>query len=339
MIPQPQPGVPVVEQPKKKSKKKIFIIIGAIVLVILIVAGIIIGLSVYRSNTYDSAVEALYAGEYQQARDTLEGLGDYKDAVALMTLAQQGLDYAAATALLEAGDYEAALPVFLSLGSYSNSVAMATLCENTIDYEAATALLDAGNYEAALSMFTALGSFEDSASLATLCENKVAYAAAEQKYNDKDYYGAYLAFAALGSYEDAAERMQQCTTPYPSTGEIYHNGSYVSSSSAIVIDGGNASYVGYFKVYSGSDLVSTIFLNPGGKCSIDVPPGNYTIKEASGDVWFGEEIMFGDEGYYEVMLFDDGNDYFVLEYNIRVTITLSVANGDVGSQPTGRQGF
>jgi tetratricopeptide (TPR) repeat protein len=339
MVPQPQPGVPVTEQPKKKSKKKIFIIIGAIVLVILIVVGVIIGINVYRSNTYDNAVEALYAGEYEQARDAFEGLGDYKEAAALMTLAQQGLDYEAATAFLDAGDYEAALSVFRRLGSYGNSVTMATFCENTIDYEAATALLDAGDYEAALSVFIALGSFEDSASLATLCENKVAYAAAEQKYNEKDYYGAYQAFEALGSYEDAAERMQQCTTPYPSTGEIYHNGSYVSSSSAIVIDGGNASYAGYYKVYSGSDLVSTIFLNPGGKCSIDVPSGNYTIKEASGDVWFGEEIMFGDDGYYEVMLFDEGNDYFLLEYNIRVTITLSVANGDVGSLPTGRQGF
>jgi tetratricopeptide (TPR) repeat protein len=337
MIPQPQPGAPVVEAPKKKSKKKLLIIIGLVVLVIVIVVGAIIGFNVYRLNTYNGAVDDLYARNYQQAHDTFEGLGDYEDAVALMALAQKGLDYEAAVALLDEGDYEAALPIFRGLGSFENSVVLAALCEDTIAYEAAIDAFDAGDYEAAQVAFAQLASedFLDAADW----ENRVAYAIAERKYDAKDYYGAYQDFAALGSYEDAAARMQQCTTPYPNTGEIYHNGNYVSTASAIVINGSNASYAGYYKIYRGSDLVSTIFLNPGGTCSIDVPPGNYTVKEASGEAWFGEEIMFGDDGYYEVMLFDDNNDYFVLEDNFRVTITLSVADGDIGSLPTGRQGF
>jgi tetratricopeptide (TPR) repeat protein len=337
MAMQPQPGAPVVEAPKKKSKKKLLIIIGLIVLVIVIVVGAIIGFNVYRSNTYNSAVEALDAENYLQARDAFEGLGDYEDAAALMAFAQKGLDYEAAQALLNGGDYEAALPAFRSLGNFKDSVAMAVFCEDTIAYEAADRFFESGNYTDARDAFTALA--EKGFSNAVERIDEASYAIAEEKYDSGDYYGAYQDFDALGSYLDSADRMQQCTTPYPNTGELYHNGNYVSTSSAIVINGTNASYAGYYKIYVGSDLVSTIFLNPGGTCSIDVPPGNYTVKEAAGDIWFGEEIMFGDEGYYEVMLFEDDNDYFVLEYNIRVTISLSVANGDIGSLPTGRQGF
>jgi tetratricopeptide (TPR) repeat protein len=210
-----------------------------------------------------------------------------------------------------------------------------------MDYLAAIDAFENGDFEKALTAFDALASigFSD----ADEWKNKSSYALAEGLYDAADYYGAYKAFRELGSFEDAAERMQQCTTSFPSTGELYHNGSYVSSSSAIAIKSGNANYVAYFKIYSGDTLVSTIFLNPGDSCTIEVPPSTYTIKEASGTAWFGEEIMFGDEGYYEVMLFDGGNDYFSLEYNIITTITLSVSDTDagssVGSEPTSRDSF
>jgi tetratricopeptide (TPR) repeat protein len=328
--------VPAPEAPRK-SRKRLFVILGAAsVLIILVVVGIV-GFNIYRSNTYDNAVAALKAGDYRTALDAFAGLGDYDDAPVLMSHAQKGLDYSAAQVLLESEDYEGALAAFEALGSFEDAAAKAALCRDTLDYRVAVSDFEAGDFEAALDAFIALESsgFPDAAQWA----DKAAYAIADKKYAASDFYGAYLDFKALGSYEDAAERMRQCTTSYPDTGELHHHESYVSSSSAIVVDGSNASYASYHKIYAGDDLVSTIFLNPGTTCSIDVPPGNYMVKEATGDAWFGEEIMFGDEGFYEVMIFDDGSDYFTLEYNIEVTISLSVIDGDVGSSPTDRANF
>jgi tetratricopeptide (TPR) repeat protein len=325
----------------KKSKKGLFIALGAVLLVILLVVGGFVGFNIYRSSNYDKAVASFESGEYQQAYDAFDKLGDYQDAPWFKDLAQQWLDYQAAQALLDAEDFEGAKRAFEALGEFEDSTNLALLCQHNIDYLAAIDSYDKGDFDSALTAFSALASagFSD----ASDWKNKTSYALAAGLYDAGDYYGAFKAFQALGSYEDSSTRMEQCTTAYPSTGEHYHNGDYVSSASAIAINSGNANYAAYFKIYSGSTLVSTIFLNAGGSCTIEVPPGLYGIKEATGDYWFGEEIMFGDEGYYEVMLFDGGYDYFDLPNNIITTITLSVtdlgAGSSVGGDPTTREGF
>jgi tetratricopeptide (TPR) repeat protein len=332
----PAPTIIASNKPRKQ-KKTLFIVLGVILLLVLLVVGGFVGFNIYRSNVYDEALTAFNAQRYQQAYDSLKDLGDYRDAPALMARAQQGIDYEDARVLLDAEDYEGALRAFSALGDYQDAAAMARFCQNTLDFRSAVSDFEAGSYETAREAFSALAAagFSD----AEEWQDKTDYALAELKYDAGDYYGAYKDFEALGSYEDAAERMQQCTTAYPGTGELYHNDAYVSSASSIGIDGTNASYASYYKIYSGSELVSTIFLNAGGECTVDVPPGSYTIKEATGEAWFGEEIMFGDAGHYEVMLFDDGNEYFDLASNIEATITLSVIDGDIGSLPTDREDF
>jgi tetratricopeptide (TPR) repeat protein len=332
-----EPQAQATPKKSKKSKKPLIIALGAVLLVIMLAVGAVVGFNIYRSSTYDDALAALNTGDYQQALETFESLGDYRDAPALVLRAQQEIDYAAAQALLDAEDYEAAREAFLELGDFKDARTLATLCQQNIDYRTALDAFEAGNFEEALRGFTDLAAvgFSDSADQ----RDATAYAIADQKFNEGDRYAAYQDFEALGSYKDSADRMQQCTIAFPATGELYHNEGYASSSSAIVIDGTSSTYTSYYKIYSGGDLVSALFLNAGSSCTIEVPPGSYTVKEASGAVWFGEEIMFGDEGHYEVLLFDGNNDYFVLEYNIKVTLTLSVADGDVGSSPTDRTDF
>jgi tetratricopeptide (TPR) repeat protein len=343
-IPQPsafQQGAPDLSK-SKKSKKGLFIALGAALLVVLLVVGGFVGFNIYRSSNYDNAVALFESAEYQQAYDAFDKLGDYKDALWFKDLAQQWLDYEAARALLDAEDFEGAKRAFEALAGFEDSTNLALLCQQNIDYLAAVDSYDKGDFDSALTTFGALASagFSD----ASDWKDKTSYALAAKLYDEGDFYGAFKAFKALGSYEDSSARMEQCTTSYPNTGEHYHNGDYVSSASAIAIDGGNASYAAYFKIYSGGTLVSTIFLNAGGSCTIEVPPGDYSIKEATGDYWFGEEIMFGDEGYYEVMLFDGGEyNYFNLGDNIITTITLAAtdldAGSSVGADPTSRESF
>jgi tetratricopeptide (TPR) repeat protein len=339
--PPPAPTDALEPAPPKKSRKKLFIILGIVLLVVILAVGGVLGFSFWRSSVYDQGVEALAVDDYQQAYDNFAKLGGYKDAQDLMELARLGLDYEAAQALLDAEDYEGAKQAFEALSGFEDAADKALFCQQNIDYLAAIADFDKGDFERALEVFTELADakFEDTAQW----RDKSNYAIANKKYEAGDLYGAYGLFKNLGSFEDSAERAQQCTTAFPATGELYHNGDFVSSVSALVLNGSNTSYPSYYKLYTGSTLVATFFLNAGGSCTIELPPGDYQVREAIGDVWFGEEVMFGDEGDYAIMTFDDGIDYFTLEYNIEMTITLSVIgelSGDaVGSDPTTREGF
>jgi tetratricopeptide (TPR) repeat protein len=334
------PAQPVAETPKK-SKKKLFIVLGAVALVVLIAVGAFVGFSLWRASVYEQGVAALTEENYGEAHDLFTELGSYKDARELADTARKGLEYDAALELVRVEDYVAARDVFESLGSFKDAADQALLCQQNIDYQEAIAAFEQGDFEHAREVFSDLAAnqFSD----AVNWRDKSIYAIADEKYKAEDRYGAYQIFRGLGSFEDAADRAQQCTTAYPSTGELYHNPDYASSVSTLVVDGVNATYVSYYKVYDGDTLISTFFLHPGAKCNIDLPPGNYTIKESTGDAWFGEEILFGDEGLYGIMTFDGGKDYLELGRNIEVTITLSVIGeltGDtVGSSSTDREGF
>jgi tetratricopeptide (TPR) repeat protein len=339
--PPPAPFAQPASEAPKKSKKKLFIILGAVVLVVVLAVATFVGFSLWRASVYDQGVTALAEESYWEAHDLFSKLGDYKNAQELADSAWQGLEYEAALELLHAKDYATAKQSFEALGDFKDAAEKALLCQQHIDYQAAAADFEKGDFERALEVFAELADakFED----AVQWRDKSSYAIAEGKYKAEDYYGAYQIFKDLGSFEDSAERAQQCTTALPATGELYHNGDYVSTVSALVINGSNTTYPSYYKLYAGGTLVATFFLNPGGSCTVELPPGDYQIKEAAGDVWFGEEVMFGDEGEYVIMTFDGGEDYFTLEYNIELTITLSVIgelSGDsVGSDPTTREGF
>jgi tetratricopeptide (TPR) repeat protein len=333
----PAQQVPAPAKPKKKSKKSIFIIVGAVLLVALIAVGSVIGYNVYRENNYNKALEMLESGDYQGAYDAFGELGDYEDSADWQILAQKWMDYESAVALFDSKDYKGALLAFTALGGFEDSAEYITNCERNITYLDAIADYEAGSYDKALDAFLDLASIGFSDSKEWI--NKTKYAIANEKFEEGDLYGAYKDFKALGTYDDSADRMKGCTTPFPKTGELYHNGNYVSNRSAIAIDAGNALFVSFFKIYDGDKLVSTIWLNPGGKVTIEVPAGTYTIKEAVGSVWFGEEVMFGDEGDYKVLLFDDKKPYTVIGDNIILTITLSVSGGNTGSSDVPQNKF
>jgi len=328
---------PVPAKPKKKSKKWIFIVIGAVVLVALLVVGGIVGYGMYQSNNYDKAMEMLKSGDYQGAYDAFGDLGDYEDSASQQALAQRNMDYLAAVALFDGEKYEEALKAFEALNSFKDSATYVEDCQLNLDYLAAVALFDDGDFEAALSAFIALSlvDFSDASDWV----DKTNYAIADKMYKDGDKYGAYKAFRALGSYKDSKDRMKKCTTKFPKTKEIYHNDKYVSSRSAIAIDATNAVYVSYFKIYSGKTLVSTMWINEGGSLTIELPPGKYSIKQATGFTWFGEDIMFGDEGLYEVMIFSNNSKTYDLKDNIIVTITLAATEGNMGAENTSRDDF
>jgi tetratricopeptide (TPR) repeat protein len=322
------------------------LIIGAAVLAVLIIGGAIFAFATIRegqqNDAYADAILLMNAGDFEQAIAAFEGLGDYKNAQALIGQCEEGIvnreNFAAACALLDAGDYEAALAAFTALGGYKDAAAKAEFCQQNIDFAAAQILFETGDVTGARSVFLALSAagFEEADGWVNACD----YHLADARLAEGGRYDAYEAFTALGGYEDAAAKAESCKLPYPSTGELWHDGAYASGGCAIELNCANASGGHYFKIYSDDKAVATLFINGGESLTCEVVPGYYTIKEATGDAWFGEPDLFGSNGWYTRMTYDDGTDYFSLAWNDIVSITLNTSeNGNVGEEVEELEGF
>lgn len=334
--PQPAPvyAAPPVEVPKKRSMKPLIIVLAVVLLVVLGIGGFV-GFNAFqesqRAAAYDNAVALMDAGEYDAALTELEGIVDYKDASSLIALCGQNLDYNTAVALMNSGDYEGAKNTFEGLSSFKDSRELAEDCGDHIQFAEAQSQFESGAYDKALALFTTLANKEFPK--AGDWVNKTLYAQAGEKFDSGDLYGAYQGFVDLGSYEDSAERATACTTPMPGNGELYHNDGFVSSSVHIIFDAANTSAPHYLKIYSGDTLVSAIFINGNGSATIQVPAGTYTVKSASGSVWFGEETLFGDDGTYYKMMFEGEGEASMFQENYEYTITLySVVGGNVAHE-------
>ncbi|MBR4345772.1 MAG: TIR domain-containing protein [Oscillospiraceae bacterium] len=124
---------------------------------------------------YNNGLKAIESGEYDKAVVIFQELGNYKDSVDQITVAQNSKAYDSAVELLNAGKYEEAISAFNSLGDFSDSpsqITKATELKNQRDYDNAMALLNEGKYEEAISAFNALGNFQDSASQAAYAKIK-----------------------------------------------------------------------------------------------------------------------------------------------------------------------
>jgi hypothetical protein len=335
------PHVPI-QKPARRKNKKLPMIIGIVVAVVVVVggvAGFLFWQESDRSQRYESAQLALYAGNYVSALEGFVGLGDYKDSKDMATVSQDHLDYQTALDQLEAGDRDAAKTALTGLSGMTADSLLAADCSNVLTYIGALELYDAGDFAGAKEKLrTVATSGVPGVSDFT---NKCDYALADAELAAGHNYAAYKAFLALGSYSDAAARAESCKLPNPYTGELWHNPDYSSTASSIKIDCTNASSAHYYKVYEGDTLVAQIFINGGSAHELEVPAGNYTIKEGTGDMWFGPDDAFGEKGDYEIMTFEGGSTTYNLGDNRIVTITLN-ASGDgnsVGGKDTDFSNF
>ncbi|MCL2150872.1 MAG: hypothetical protein FWH50_01445, partial [Coriobacteriia bacterium] len=358
----PQAPAPV-PPPKKKSKLPIIIVVLVLVTALGIGGGVAI-YSINKANRYEAVVvtyeeagstlqHASTRRDYEDAKELFqtailgfEEFGDYKDALHLISVCDskiqecdQNIDYIDANALFDDGEYAAAQRAFEALGYFRDSVAMAELCAKYLRFEDAQAVFDSGDFNEALNLFNDLVNedfFE-----AEEWVPKTRYAIADAYSAAGEHYEAWKIFTALGDYSDSAYRASAQISSYPGTGELYHNGGYVSSAVHLVFDGANLTEVRYIKIYSDGNLVSTVFINIYSSTTIYLPSGTYTIKVAFGDNWFGEEVMFGDEGFYATMTFDGGSTSTYFAYNYIYTLTMMVSEDDanVGAEQTNRNDF
>ena len=161
---------------------------------------------------YNNGLKAIESGEYDKAVVIFQELGNYKDSVDQITVAQNSKAYDSAVELLNAGKYEEAISAFNSLGDFSDSPSQktkATELKNQRDYDNAMALLNEGKYEEAISAFTTLNGFSDSSSQitkATELKNQRDYDNAMTLLNEGKYEEAISAFNALWNFQDSASK-------------------------------------------------------------------------------------------------------------------------------------
>lgn len=73
------PAAKTVQAAPKKNKKMMILAIGIPALVVVLVVGILVGISVHKSNQYKTALEYLDDGDIEEAVEIHGKLGDYKD--------------------------------------------------------------------------------------------------------------------------------------------------------------------------------------------------------------------------------------------------------------------
>ena len=141
---------------------------------------------------YESAQELIEQGNFQEATEVLEDLGDYEEA-------SLELQYSQAALALESGDYEGARQAFEALGNFQDSAALAVYAE-------ASRLEAEGEALAAAGRFAEIPDTRDAASRAEGIRQQV-YRQATEALDAGDLDTAVPLLASLEDYGDASERL------------------------------------------------------------------------------------------------------------------------------------
>ena len=166
-------------------------------------------------NQYDTAQAMMESGNYNEALTYFQKLGDYKDSVESLGVAQNHVDYDSAKELFNSGKYKEAAQAFAQLEGFQDSADLALEAQ----YLYAMELFKGGMYEAAASEFGELKKrkYKDSelysAKIAlALYENeqKTVYDEACRLYEGKEYQLALEDFESLGNYLDSQELAEKC---------------------------------------------------------------------------------------------------------------------------------
>ena len=137
-------------------------------------------------------------------------------------------------------------------------------------------------------------------------------------------YAAAQRFFESG-WGDCVERAEACAREWPGSGEIYRAEDMTDRDVQLVLAvkdqaAGEATLV---KLYHEGECASMVFIGEDGSASVRLPAGNYSVHLGTGAKWYGTEDAFGEEGSYEMMLFDGSSQVVTLETGLKYTLTLN----------------
>ena len=168
------------------------------------------GCAVDKASVYKKAVEAFASGEYEEAADGFDRVGDYEQAVTYGSYAR-GLVY------YERGEYASAEPYFQPVQGFMYGKDRYAYCH-------AYVLETQGDFAAAFPLFAGLASreepYEDAAIHAAYCEARDAEA-------NHSYETALYRYEDAGAYADAADRLENLQSQvYRHAKELMDEGQY-----------------------------------------------------------------------------------------------------------------
>jgi len=244
--------------------------------------------------------------------------------------------YKKAVDYMNAGDYEQAYVLFDELGVYKDSEELKDYCSDAIDYNEAEILFARGDYAGAKKIYDRLYDFEDSFYKAKQCQKHLDYEEAKYYFDQEMWWEAYTLFKA-SDIDDSAEWAEKCIQTPPSNGIIVEGPAYSKGSCAIVIIN-DGHFDMYIKAYTADDdFYCTFYIKVGTRTTIYVPSGSYCFNMAYGENWFGADSMFGDEGYYDMVMFiSDGKIETLVDAKSNIIWTLTLGTDSV-LKPNGKR--
>ena len=312
-----------VAAPKRKVKPWVWAVVAVVVLAA-------IGIGAFMSNqskAYDQAVEAFSSGNYSQAAEEFQKLGNYKDAAAMHDKSTRWVEAQKAEDAAVKGNtvksWRAAAEAYEAIEDDAAKQKIAW-CYEHVDYWTAMNMIeekptDRDTVTEALALFKKCNNIDYISDRIAYCEDVLDYYEAGELYAQGRYYDAYKMYDridinAAAKLGDVEAKRDSCIQSSPGNGAVYHNDSYSDSCELTIINEGNPN--AYYKLYIGDDLVITAFVNAGENATFMLPAGTYRMNKAYGERWFGPEDMFGDEG-----------NYFVCSFGGETTVTLEANNG------------
>lgn len=112
------------------------------------------------------------------------------------------------------------------------------------------------------------------------------------------FWSAFIKESPAQREERIAREWKQYEKPLPASGASYYYNNYPRSSSlSINASSGSHYYIKLVDVATGNPVL-VCFIRAGCNATIDVPPGTYEIRYATGKTWYGSDRLFGPETAY-----------------------------------------
>ncbi len=212
-----------------KQKAKIRgIVIAAVSAIAVIAVAISVISNSNKSASYNKAVELYSMGQYEEAREVFNDLGDYSDAATYVStidnfLTERESKYEKGVSYYEKGAYSECITSLADISGYLDSE---SYIEKSVEalYQQATEQFDVGDFEKAKELLGRIPNSSKSMDaellLADIEEaiieqtNAANYEQAKGYYGNGDYEMAQRLFISLGNYEDSAMYLSAIGTSY-----------------------------------------------------------------------------------------------------------------------------
>lgn len=166
-----------------------------------------------KSSDYRKANSLFESGNYMEAFNLYQGLGEYKNAVELSAECQ----YQIAQNMLNLQQYDEAKEIFTSLRTYKDSEALATECV----YQKVLILIDQKEFHSALNELTSISHYKNSDELILSVNNWIIYQQAQQQIQKRNYDDALELLSQIQGFQDVDAILSRFTTETLLTSESY----------------------------------------------------------------------------------------------------------------------